>query len=121
MGADLVMLVAVFVSVSLIAGSLASSTLRRYAPERKRLRALARTHDAAAGPGAVGLTDQPSALAERICRVLPRSAERMSEMRKRLVSAGYRSQTAPVIFAASQIVAAAAVGVIALAVSRQVA
>lgn len=116
---DLVMLVAVFVSVSLVTGTMASVALRRFAPERKRLRQLAKTHDLVEWNKPLGLTEQPHELAERICRVLPRSEARMGEMRQRLISAGYRTQAALVIFAASQIVCAVVVGAVALAVSRE--
>ena len=118
---DLVMLVAVFASVALVTGATASAALRRYAPERKRLRQLARPAQLVEWNQPLGLTEQPHELAERICRVLPRSETRMGEMRQRLISAGYRTQAALVVFAASQIVCAIVVGVVALGVSRQVA
>ena len=105
--------VAVFVSVGLLAGTIASTILRRRAPERKRLRELAQPQQDGRWHERLGLTDEPNALAERICRIMPRSEERMGEMRQRLVCAGYRSTSAPVMYAASQIVSAFAVGVIA--------
>ena len=110
--------VALFASVAVIAGTIASAVLRRHAPERKRIRDLARAPE---GPTRVLrdvqlLTDAPNALAERICRVLPRSATRMDQMRARLMSAGYRSQGAPVVLAASQIVSSLTLGVVALTV-----
>ena len=45
---------------------------------------------------------------------VPRSAERMDQMRQRLVAAGYRSQAAVVVLAASQIVGALAAGTLLL-------
>ena len=111
----------VFVAVGLLAGTTTSAVLRRQAPERKRLRELARPWQSGVGREPLGLTDEPSALAARICRVMPRSAERMGEMRRRLVSAGYRSHTAPVVYAASQIVCAIADGVVTLAITGNVA
>ena len=109
--------VAVFVAVGLLAGTIASAILRRHAPERKRLRELARTQEKDAWRAPLGLTDEPNALAERICRIVPRSEARMGEMRQRLVCAGYRSTAAPVMFAASQIVSATSVGVVTLLLS----
>src|SRR5438128_10769482 len=98
----LIGLAGVFVAVGVIAGTTTSALLRRHAPARRRLRQLAQPGPrSVAGP--LELTDEPSALAARICRFLPRSAERMGEMRRRLVSAGYRSQGGPVVYAASQI------------------
>jgi tight adherence protein C len=108
----LISLVAVTLSVGLLSSTLASSVLRRYAPERQRLRRIVRPPDDT-WRAPLGLTNEPNALAERICRVLPRSPRRMGEMRRRLVSAGYRSQAAPPIFAASQIVFAIMTGVLA--------
>jgi tight adherence protein C len=118
MPADLVIsLVAVTLSVALLSGVLASSVLRRYAPERKRLRQITRPQPNDTWREPLGLTSEPNALAERICRVMPRSSKRMGEMRQRLVSAGYRSKAAPAVFAASQIVCAIVAGVTALALS----
>jgi tight adherence protein C len=108
-------LVLVFASVAVIAGSIASAIVRRRAPERRRLRELARAPEERVWREPQLVTDTPNALAERICRVLPRSAERMDQMRQRLIAAGYRSQAAPVILAASQIVGSITIGVLLLA------
>src|SRR2546425_10991231 len=111
MSADLfASLVAVFGSVALLAGTIAWAVLRRHAPERKRLRELVRPRSESTWREPLGLTDEPNPLAERISRLMPRSAKRMDEMRQRLVAAGHRSQKAPVVFAASQIVSAIGVG-----------
>ncbi len=107
-------LVAVFVAAGLLAGTAAWAVLRRQAPERRRLRDLSRPQQEGPWRQPLGLTQSPNALADRICQVLPRSAARMTEMRQRLVSAGLRSQAAPVVFAASQIVCAIAIGILSL-------
>jgi tight adherence protein C len=105
----------VFVSVAVLTGTIASTIVRRHAPERRRLRDLAQPIEKRVWRDAQLLTDTPNALAERICRLLPRSAERMDQMRQRCIAAGHRSQTAPVVLAASQIVCAIAVGMVILA------
>ena len=107
---------AVFVTVAVLAGTGASAVLRRRAPDRKRLRGLARPQPQQDGPWRqpLGLTTEPSLVAERICRMMPRSEKRMGEMRQRLVRAGFRSTAAPAIFAASQIVCAIANGILTL-------
>ncbi|HEY3162346.1 MAG TPA: type II secretion system F family protein [Vicinamibacterales bacterium] len=115
-GEFVVSLVALFVSVAVLAGTIAMLVLRRHAPERKRLRALAQPADEPLWREPQFLTDAPNPLAERISRIVPRSAERMSEMRQRLVTAGYRSHASPVVFAASQIVSATVIGVVVLAI-----
>ena len=85
---------AVFVSVTILAGTVTAGVLRRHAPERKRLRDLAKPP--ANAPGAIlhrplSLTDAPNAFAERICRMLPRSSKRMAQMRQRLTPAPYEN------------------------------
>ncbi len=118
MGANLIVtLVAVTLSVGLLAGTAASAVLQRYAPARRRLRQIAVPTQNTNWRPSVGLTDEPSALAQRVTRLFPRSPQRMSEMRARLVSAGYRSQTAPVLYAAAQIVCALVVAVATLLAS----
>ena len=114
----LVSLVTLTLSVALLSGMLASSVLHRYVPARRRLRQLALPVRATTwtAPSA-GLTEEPSELAARISRLMPRSAERMGQMRTRLVSAGYRSQAAPVLYAAAQIVCAIFTGVVMLLAS----
>ena len=113
----LVSVVALALSVALVSGMLASNALQRYAPARRRLRQVALPVQATSWVRPVGLTDEPSELAERIARLFPRSPERMGQMRARLVSAGYRSQTAPVLYAAGQIVCALTSGVTVLLAS----
>jgi tight adherence protein C len=106
-GDVLISIAALTLSTAVLSGLAAWSVLRRYAPERKRLRQMAARHDVAdAWRDSVALRDGRSAVAERICRMLPRSATRMGEMRQKLVAAGYRSLAAPTVYAASQIVSA---------------
>src|SRR5438876_2999786 len=107
-------LVLVFATIALVTGTMVSAVIRRHAPERKRLRELAVPAEKRVWRETQLLTDTPNALAERICRLLPRSAERMDQMRQRLIAGGYRSQTSPVVLAASQIVGAAACGMLLL-------
>jgi tight adherence protein C len=114
MGPDILTLAAVFASTALLAGMLASAALRQYAPARKRLRELTQHNRGRVMAPRLTLAQAPNTMAERICRVFPRSRQRMTEMRQRLVSAGYRSQSAPAIYAASQIVAAGCAGLFVL-------
>jgi tight adherence protein C len=121
-GALILSLVALVVSIAVLAGIIAAEVLGRYAPERKRIRDLTRAPEpeTMALRSSQLLTDAPNALAERICRVLPRSATRMDQMRARLMAAGYRSQSAPVVLAASQIVSSAALGLVVLTLTGNV-
>ncbi|MFN2581492.1 MAG: type II secretion system F family protein [Candidatus Dormibacteria bacterium] len=118
MSAELtVSLIALTLSVALLSGMLTSSVLQRYAPARRRLRQLAAPTTVVGWSRPIGLTAEPNELAERICKLMPRSKKRMGEMRARLVAAGYRSQAAPVLYAAAQIVAAIMTGVLVLVVT----
>lgn len=117
MAPDAFTVAAVFIATALLTGAIASAALRQYAPARKRLRELGLRP----GPAPIvrlSITGAPPALAERICRVLPRSHARMTEMRKRLLAAGYRSPSAPAVYAASQIVASICGGVAGLVATR---
>jgi tight adherence protein C len=116
-----VSLVAVFVSVGLFAGTITWTVLRGRSPQRKRLRQLSRAPQESPWREPLGLTQGPSPVAARISRLIPRSAQRMSEMRQRLVSGGYRSAAAPVVFAASQIVCGLFVGIVTFGVTASLA
>ena len=118
MALDLVTIVAVFISTALLAGTLASTVMRQYAPERKRLREIVRpASTVVAMPQRVSFSERPNTIAQRICRLLPRSDARMTEMRQKLVAAGYRSPAAPVVYAASQIVSSILTGSILMLVT----
>jgi tight adherence protein C len=113
---------AVFLSVALVAGLVASWALARTAPERRRLRAIA------AQPGGTGLiienpqlTEAPSATVSRIATVIPKSPKELSRLRRRLARAGYRSLTAAVLYSLAEFITPLAVGgMILLVVDGQV-
>jgi len=109
-----VSLVALTLSVALLSGTVASSVMQRYAPARRRLRQLAMPTVVIGHSRPLGLTEEPNELAERICRLMPRSPKRMGEMRARLIAAGFRTQAAPVLYAAAQIIAAVLTAVVVL-------
>jgi len=112
---------AMFLSVALIAGLVASWALARTAPERRRLRAIA------AQPGGIGLiienpqlTETPSAAVNRIATVIPKSPKEMSRLRRRLARAGYRSMRAAVVYSLSEFLTPVALaGVMVLMVDGQ--
>ena len=114
---DLLIIGPVFVAVAVVAGALTATALRQQAPERRRLRAVISTpaaRGATVDRPALTLKIAPNRLAQRISRLLPRSPQRMAEMRARLIAAGFRGPAAPVLFAAAQIVAAFAVAILVL-------
>ena len=110
---------AFFLAVACLSGSATAAVLRRQTPERRRLRELARPSTRTARQP-LPLTAAPNVVAEHIARLLPRSAERMDQIRRRLVAAGYRSPASPVVFTAVQIVSAVAVGILTFLVSPSI-
>ena len=86
-----------FVSVAVAAGYATLELLKRQAPARQRL------HAVAAGPGLVA-TELPLSVGEldprlaRANRYLPKSPKDMSRLQRRMARVGYRSPMAPVVF-----------------------
>ena len=95
-------LVALFVTVAVITGAVASTVLARRAPERQRLNQMA------TGTGLVldipALTDAPSPSLQRFSRFVPKSPKDMTMLRRRLTAAGYNGMDAIIIFSVAKIV-----------------
>jgi tight adherence protein C len=99
MSADLiVVIVAAFVSVALLAGWAASTVLAAQAPGRRRLHDMAQ----AGGPdmtfGSISLDETIDSPFKQIPGVVPSSAKSLKRLRKRLAMAGYTSTQAVVVF-----------------------
>ena len=94
-----VTLVAVFATIALVSGSLASMLLSRTAPEVKRLRRAERIAEAAgaAPPIADGLPVQPRAF-----KPLLKATRDQSRLRRRLATAGWDRPNAPALYTAAQ-------------------
>ena len=107
----LIALVALFVGVALGTGALVRSVLAANAPARRRLEA------ATAGTGAgltldtPALTESLSPIAKRVAAVVHKSPKDMNVLRRRLVTAGYRSLNAAVVFSGAKVFTALAVSV----------
>jgi tight adherence protein C len=95
-------LVAVFVSVALVAASAMWLVLGWSSPERRQIRRLSRDRARVGATPALSLTDAPSALVKRLQQVVPKSPKDMSRLRRRLATAGYGSAAAAAIYAASE-------------------
>jgi tight adherence protein C len=81
-------IVGVFVMMALVAGSAASWTLGRTAPERKRIRALAQSPTGViVERGPLAETFDPTLT--RLSRLIPKSPKDMSRLQRRLARAGY--------------------------------
>ena len=89
----LVTLVAVFVGVALVAGTMASLALGRLSPERRRLNELVSVGVADAAPLVVpeSLAESTDASLERAARWMQKSPKEMNRLRRRMAMAGYRS------------------------------
>ena len=93
-------LVAVFASVALAVGALATFALRWTSVEQQAIRRLSQ-----GGQGVLAdlqLTEAPAAWTKRLQQVAPKSPKELSKLRRRLSAAGYRSVTAAVIYGAAE-------------------
>jgi len=101
-----VTLVAVFVSVALIAGAMASLALGRLSPERRRLNELVGASVADAAPLLVPetLAESTDASLERAARWMQKSPKELNRLRRRLAMAGYRSYQVALAYSMAELV-----------------
>jgi tight adherence protein C len=103
-------LVAVFGTVALVTGWLASFVLARASPTRRRLDATV-----AASPAVgmllqeVSLTQAGGGITARAATYIPKSPKEMTRLQRRLALAGYHGTTAVVTYAAAEVLLAAVV------------
>jgi tight adherence protein C len=101
----IVTLAAVFISIALVSGSVASLVLSRTAPEVKRLRHVTRAGAAEGWPGPVAVSGTP-----RKPSTLRKPGKDGPRLERRLATAGWGDPRAPWLFSLSQRVLAAAFG-----------
>jgi tight adherence protein C len=101
-----VTLVAVFVGVALVAGTMASLALGRLSPERRRLNELVSVGMADAAPLVVPetLAESTDASLERAARWMQKSPKDMNRLRRRMGMAGYRSYEAALAYSILELV-----------------
>jgi tight adherence protein C len=111
----LLTLLAVFATVAVISGALASLVLTRTAPGRRRLR------QPSGNPGESVLLDTPTSLStqttdivQRLTTLVPRSPKDMTRLRKRFVRAGYQTMTPIAVFTLAQMVCPVIFGIVPL-------
>jgi tight adherence protein C len=112
----IVTLLAVFASVALVSGSVASLALARNSPERRRLRAMTTPRAAVAAPVNIQISEAPPAALKAMAGVLPSSPTDLSRLRRRLASAGFEEYEAAVWYSAVRLILPALLGIVPLAV-----
>src|SRR5437588_7580480 len=96
-------LVAVFATVALVSGSIASLALTRNAPERKRLRNLTAPRTSTIQVQTLELAEAPSPVVKRLSNMLPGSPTDLSRLRRRLAAAGYEQYAAAVWYSTARL------------------
>lgn len=98
-------LVAVFASVALLAGAIASMVLARGDTGRRRLREVIEEPKGSVLPELFSLTSEgPETFWDDIAGLLPKSKKEMQRLRQRMLRAGIRYPGASVIFSIAEIV-----------------
>jgi tight adherence protein C len=98
----IIALVAVFVAVAFIAGSIAWLAVSQQAPERRRLEQLR-----AAPTGLLekrSLTADETKIVKRLSALIPKSPKQMGQLKRRMVRAGYHGTTPLAVFSAARLV-----------------
>jgi tight adherence protein C len=98
----IVAIVAVFVSVGLATAALVNVALSRSAPERRRLREMSVNPSSGLVMNAPTLVDSMGPMTTRLASVVPKSPSNLSQLRRRLTSAGYRTMSPAIWFVAAQ-------------------
>src|SRR5437773_8171495 len=97
----LITLVAVFISVALVAGLVTSSVMTSASAERERLRAVTRAPDAAPLPEVLSLSNDPRADGwQRAAPMLGLSKKDLNRLRIKMMRAGYQHPGAPIVYTA---------------------
>lgn len=100
----LLTLVAVFLSVGLISGSLTALVLAHNAPGRRRLRNLFNGKGGALLKGHNSLIPSLTPAIQRLARFIPKSPKEMSRVQKRMAQAGYHGLTPALVYTASELI-----------------
>lgn len=107
--AFMITLGAVFGSVALLSGTLATYALSR-GGGRARLRTLTTPRQRELAKAGVPLTSSVAPRIQKLAKFIPRSPKDMSRLQKRMAQAGYHGMTPPVVFTAAEIVVPIALG-----------
>ncbi len=100
----LLTLIAVFLSVALISGSLTALVLAHNAPGRRRLRNLGDVKGGALLKGQNSLIPSLTPAIQRLASFIPKSPKEMSRVQKRMAQAGYHGLTPALVYTASEFI-----------------
>jgi len=98
-------LLAVFLSVGLLAGSVTAYVVAHNAPGRRRLRNIADGHGATLVKQHESLIPSLTPTIRRLATFIPKSPKEMSRVQKRMAKAGYHGLTPALIYTASELLA----------------
>src|SRR5438132_1064836 len=93
-------LFAIFGSVALVGGLLASTLLTWSTPEQREIRRLSQRGSSVLAQ--LQLSDTPAPWIKRFQQLVPKSPKDMSRLRRRLGTAGYRSLTTAVLYGSAE-------------------
>jgi tight adherence protein C len=99
-----ILLVAVFISIALAIGVAASLVFRWSTPEHRELRKLTSQRNLDGVFTNTELTEVAAPWVKRFQQVAPKSPKEMTKLRRRLMTAGYRSLTAAALYGASEVI-----------------
>jgi len=94
---------ALFIGVAALVGMAVSAYLTRYAPERRRLEQLTAPTPTGVVTGATNLTETASPALKRLATIVPKSPKDLSQLRRRLTTAGYRTMNAAIWFSVAKL------------------
>jgi tight adherence protein C len=94
-------LLAIFGSVALLTGAVASTFLTWSTPEQREIRRLSQRGGSSV-LAQLNLSETPAPWIKRFQQLVPKSPKDMSRLRRRLSTAGYRSLTAAVVYGSAE-------------------
>jgi tight adherence protein C len=106
----LIPLVAIFGSVAIICGTLASLVLSQTAPGLRRLRSLGMPKGSTLALESSPLVDSPNPSLQRLAALVPKSPKEMGRIQRRLATAGYRHLGATIAYSVAEIALPLAAG-----------
>jgi tight adherence protein C len=99
----LIPLVAIFASVAIICGTMASLVLSQSAPGRRRLRSLGASQGPVVAGDASPLVDAPNVSLQRLATFVPKSPKEMRRVQRRLATAGYNHYGATIAYSVAEL------------------